>query len=284
METSTSARRLFLIGSEASKAMSPDLWNPVLRKMTIGWSYEAWDVPAGASMAEVRAKLLETDVVAANVTMPHKQWAAGAGETVTDPVRLSGAANLLVRHEKQLEAHNTDITAVTALHGDRSERHAVMFGAGGAARATLVALKDRVDHVSIADRDSEASRQLLELAARLGMDASETTWDGAQRQALRASLIVNATPLGKNRQDGPVWGMAGLADDAMVYDFVYAKHVTASIASAKEQGLRYADGWDHLREQAAAMVPVLGLPPQTGLLLERTLATIHGGSAAVGPI
>ena len=106
--------------------MSPELWNPVLREMTVGWSYEAWDVPAGASMAEVRAKLLETDVVAANVTMPHKQWAAGAGETVTDPVRLSGAANLLVRHEKQLEAHNTEMrlareSFLTALQQQRSD-------------------------------------------------------------------------------------------------------------------------------------------------------------------
>lgn len=235
-------------------------------------------------MCAVRAKLLETDVVAANVTMPHKQWAAGAADTVTDGVRLSGAANLLVRRDKQLEAHNTDVSAVTALHGDRAERHAVMFGAGGAARATIVALKGRASRVTIADRDSEASSQLVELAASLGMDAIAVAWDEAQRQARQASLIVNATPLGKSRHDEPVWGKTGLADDAMVYDFVYAKKVTASIASAQEQGLRYADGWDHLREQAAAMVPVLGMPPQTGLLLERTLAAIHGGNAAVGTI
>lgn len=264
--------------------MSPELWNPVLEQLAIGWSYGAWDVPAGASMSEVRAKLLETDVLAANVTMPHKQWAARTADTVTESVRLSGAANLLVRHDKQLDAHNTDVTAVTALHGDRAERHALMLGAGGAARATLVALKGRAGRVTIADRDSEASHQLQELAVSLGMDARAATWDEAQREAPGASLIVNATPLGKSSHDGPVWGRTALADDAMVYDFVYAKHVTASIARAQEQGLRYADGWDHLREQAAAMIPILGMPPQTGLLLERTLATIHGGSAPVGLI
>lgn len=264
--------------------MSPELWNPVLRQLATGWSYEAWDVPAGASMPGVRAKLLEPDVLAANVTMPHKQWAAAAADTVTDPVRLSGAANLLVRHDKHLEAHNTDVTAVTALHGDRAERHAVMFGAGGAARAAVVALNGRIGRVSIADRDSEAAHQLRDLAASLGMDARAATWDQAQRETPEASLIVNATPLGKSSHDGPVWGHAALADDAMVYDFVYAKHVTASIAKAQEQGLRHADGWDHLREQAAAMIPILRMPPQTGLLLKRALATIHGGSAVIGTI
>lgn len=71
METSTPASRLFIIGSAASHAMSPDLWNPVLAELGCGWHYEAWDVPRDAAMDGVRHRLLEPDVVAANVTMPH---------------------------------------------------------------------------------------------------------------------------------------------------------------------------------------------------------------------
>ncbi len=267
--------RLFLIGSEASTAMSPELWSPVFEQLGVGWSYDAWDVPGGASMSEVRARLLDADVVAANVTMPHKHWAALAADVASEPVRLSGASNLLVRQEGRLAAHNTDITAVTELLGDRYERHALLLGAGGAARAALIALRGRVGRVTITDQDPHASQHLLVLAASLGMDAKPAEWKDAQSEAPEASLIVNATPLGKSSQHGPAWGQARLADDAFVYDFVYARHVTASIARAKEQGLQCADGWDHLREQAAAMVPILGLASQAGSLLERTLTHIR---------
>lgn len=265
--------RMFLIGSDASGAMSPGLWNPVLEQLGTNWRYEAWDVPGDFPMSGVRARLLKSDVVAANVTMPHKQWAAATADSKTDQVSLSGAANLLVRSRGTLTAHNTDITAVRELVRGRHQRHIVMLGAGGAARAALIALHEQTDRVTISDRDAGAASKLAHLATSLGLTAESATWPDAQRQALSASLILNATPLGKKPGDGPVWGGGRLADDAFVYDYVYAGHTTASINAAREQGLECADGWDHLRAQAAAMVPLLSLTSQAEALLKsRVLA------------
>jgi shikimate dehydrogenase len=278
MENPLPGRLLFLIGSEASRAMSAGLWNPVLRKLGSTWHYEGWDVPAGSGMAGVRARLLADDVVAANVTMPHKQWAARTADTASEPVRLSGAANLLIGRAGALTAHNTDITAVAELLGGRQQRHALMLGAGGAARAALVALGGRVSRVTVADRDSGAAEDLTAVASGLGMAAEAVPWDEARAQAPSASLIVNATPIGKGADDPPVWGAAALAPDAFVYDFVYAGHVTATISAAREQGVECADGWDHLRAQAAAMVPLLGLAPDATRHLGETLQDIRAGS------
>jgi shikimate dehydrogenase len=275
MESPTTGSRLFLIGSDASHAMSASLWNPVLKELGSDWRYEGWDVPAGASMSAVRARLLDGDVVAANVTMPHKQWAAQAADTVSEPVRLSGAANLLVNRGNELAAFNTDVAAVATLLGDRPQRHAVLLGAGGAARAALIALRGRVARVTVADRDTRAAADLASLAAGQGMSAEARPWIEAQSQARDASLIVNATPIGKRAEDGAVWGEGALAQDAVVYDFVYAGHITASIAAAGEQGVTYVDGWDHLQAQAAAMVPLLGLAPEACRLLTQTLAQIR---------
>jgi shikimate dehydrogenase len=275
MESPTARSRLFLIGSDASHAMSASLWNPVLERMGSDWRYEGWDVPAGASMPAVRARLLDGDVVAANVTMPHKQWAAQAADTVSEPVRLSGAANLLVNRGNELAAFNTDVAAVATLLGDRPQRHAVMLGAGGAARAALVALRGRLARVTIADRDAQAAVDLASLAVGLGMEAEALPWVEAQDQAQNASLIVNATPIGKGDKDGPVWSGGTLAQDAVVYDFVYAGHITASVAAAEGQGVTCVDGWDHLQAQAAAMVPLLGLAPEACGLLSQTLAQIR---------
>lgn len=275
MENELPASRLFLIGSEASVAMSPGLWRPVFAQLATSWTYEAWDVPAGQDMAGVRSRMLDDDVVAANVTMPHKQWAAATADTVTEPVRLSGASNMLVRHGRKLSAYNTDVSAVAGLLGGRHQRHALMLGAGGAARAALVALAGLADRVTVTDKDPRASQQLMDLATTLGMDAKAVSWLEARSRAFEASLIVNATPLGKGRDDEPVWGSARLSWDTFVYDFVYAGHVTATIANARAQGLQCADGWDHLQAQAAAMIPILGLAPEAGTLLGRTLTDIR---------
>lgn len=277
MKSSSAGSRLFLIGSDASHAMSASLWNPVLRELGSDWRYEGWYVPAGASMSAVRARLLDGDVVAANVTMPHKQWAAQAADTVSEPVRLSGAANLLINRGNELAAFNTDVAAVATLLGDRPQRHAVMLGAGGAARAALVALRGRVDRVTVSDRDTRAAADLASLAAGLGMPAEALPWGEAQHQARNGSLIVNATPIGKSAEDGAVWGEGALAQDAVVYDFVYAGHVTASIAAATRQGITCVEGWDHLQAQAAAMVPLLGLTSEACRLLAQTLAQIRAG-------
>ncbi|NUT70531.1 shikimate dehydrogenase [Pseudarthrobacter sp. C4D7] len=267
--------RLVLIGSAASQAMSPALWNPVLAELGGGWTYEAWDVPAGADLAPVRDRLLEPDIVAANVTMPHKHWAAATADDATSPVRLSGACNLLVRRDGRLAGHNTDVTAVKVLLADGYQRHAVLLGAGGAARAALVAIKGTVGKVSIADRDVRAAEELLELARGFGTEAEAVPWQDAQELASTASLIINATPVGKKTTDGPVWGGGSLAPGAVLYDYVYARHVTASVERARELGARCIDGWDHLREQAVAMVPLLRLDERARDLLRQSLAALR---------
>ena len=278
MEPSTEASRLVLVGSAASKAMSPGLWNPVLQKLGSGWTYEAWDVPPGGDLAGVRRRLLDPGIVAANVTMPHKHWAAETADGATDAVRRSGACNLLVRQAGELVGHNTDITAVSVLLGRQFQRHALLLGAGGAARAVLVALGGNVGTVSITDRDPRAAEELLALAGSLGVDARNVTWQQAQDLARDVSLVVNATPIGKDACDAPAWGGKPLAPDAVLYDFVYAGHTTASVARARELGIRSVDGWDHLREQAVAMVPLLGLDGQARLLLQQTLERLRAAS------
>ncbi|UUL76877.1 shikimate dehydrogenase [Pseudarthrobacter sp. Fe7] len=275
MELPAHSPRMALIGSAATQAMSPGLWNPVLRRLGTGWTYEAWDVAPGADMHQVRRRLLEAGVVAANVTMPHKHWAAETADQADAPVQLSGACNLLVPDGDKLVGHNTDITAVGVLLKGRYQRHALMLGAGGAARAALIALRADVGTVSITDRDPRASEELLGLARDLGIEAQAVTSEEARELAPDASLVVNATPVGKSPADGPVWGGAPLAADAVLYDYVYAGHVTASVGRARELGVRCIDGWDHLREQAVAMVPLLGLDPEAGCLLRESLGVLR---------
>lgn len=83
------------------------------------------------SLAGVRAELLGPEVVAANLTMPHKQRAARTADSATEPVRVSGAANLLIRQGGELIAHNTDVTAAGGFLANRVSAPCADTRAGG---------------------------------------------------------------------------------------------------------------------------------------------------------
>lgn len=191
MSHSINATQLFIIGSHASQTMSPDLWNPVFEALGNHWSYEPRDVPTHSPMQEIRNSLLSTEVIGANVTMPHKQWAAGIADERSEQVRLSGAANLLIRQGGKLHAYNTDLNAVATKLATRMHDHVVFLGAGGAARAALVALQGHIGTVTIADRDQEAANQLLSLATHMGVPGKSVDWPlGAPRSCFLAPMSM----------------------------------------------------------------------------------------------
>lgn len=238
------------------------------------WTYEAFDVAAQASMHAVREYLLSPDIVAANVVMPHKQWAARTADTATPAVERSGAANFLIPSENGIHAHNTDMDAFVALAPQGRIRRALLLGAGGAARASIAALGNRVDraHSQIEPRRLlNRSENTLRRSASKQKQSHGTKW----RQLSPRPLIVNATPIGKRSDHLPAWGSAEPAADTFIYDYVYAKHITSTMRYATMHKLPYADGGCHLWAQAAAMVPLLNLPDETTDLLRNSLHNLR---------
>jgi shikimate dehydrogenase len=66
-----------------------------------------------------------------------------------------------------------------------------------------------------------------------------------------AALLVNASSLGMDGQPPLTLDLSALADDAVVYDVVYAPLVTDLIAAADARGLATVDGLEMLVGQAA---------------------------------
>ncbi len=267
-----------LVGAHASAAMSPALWGPVLDDVRPGWMYEAWDVTAD-DLTDLRHRLLAESVVAVNVTMPHKRWAASAANTSSASVIQSGAANLLMRDGHRLSAHNTDIDAMRAAIERMSVSSAVLVGAGGAGRAAIVAMAGHVERVEIVDPSRVAAMESAEFASRLGIPVRLIDWHDRGQRIEIAELAVNATPVGMQEADPPVWGTDRLDGLSLVYDFVYAPHDTANVRVAQRAGVAIIDGWQHLLRQAQAMVPLLGLPERATQLLTSRLAELRASRA-----
>ncbi|WP_419807723.1 shikimate dehydrogenase [Sphingomonas sp.] len=185
-----------------------------------------------------------------NVTLPHK---VAVMDLVDDPgeVRASiGAMNtLLHQRDGAVIGTNTDAggfaAPISAL--DLGGRHAVVIGAGGAARAVLWALAQLgVERVTVMNRTPLKAAGLL---ARFGLKGDVVPL--AAPLPPTAALLVNTSVLGMTGQPPLDIDLAPLPEDAVVYDIVYAPLETPLLAGARARDLAVVDGLEMLIGQAA---------------------------------
>ena len=234
--------KVYLLGHDISYSRSPDMQNAAFRAVGMDWTYELLDVAMG-DLATSLNGLRREDVAGANVTIPHKQAVMQHLDSLDPEAVKARAVNTIVRDGHRLTGSNTDIAAIrAAIAGvavDPAGAKAVIFGAGGSARAAAVALEGA--HVTFVSRHPDQS----DLPGRV------IAWDDGSLHSLvrSADLLVNATPLGR-RDEMPI-RPAALPRDGAVIDLVYVTGGTPLVRKSRSLGLRTADGWEILLTQGA---------------------------------
>ena len=187
-------------------------------------------------------------VAGASVTIPFKHDALRLSSGADDLTHRVGAANTLRRRAETWEATNTDVggfldslEAAFAGHGlDRTR--ASVLGAGGAARAVVVALMSSGAVVTVHARRQE---QATNIAASLGAGAgpwppARGSWD----------LLVNCTPLGSASAPAASPMPGGPFDGRVVYDLTYGREQSPLVREARRAGCVTLDGLPMLVAQA----------------------------------
>lgn len=238
-----------VIGHPIGHSKSPLIHQFWLDRLGIVARYQAVDIEPdklGQYFAERR-----TDEAwrGCNITIPHK---IASLEYVEDPgeVRNSiGAINVVFRDERgTLTATNSDAGGFYGPISDLSlvGETVVVIGSGGAARAVLFALAQAdVGEVVLMARNALRAAGLL---AHFGLKGRVLPIDARLPEAV---LLVNASPLGMKGQDPLILDLAPLADNALVYDLVYAPVETGLLKSAHARNLETVDGLEMLVGQAA---------------------------------
>lgn len=184
-----------------------------------------------------------------NVTLPHKIAALGHVEDRGGVRDSIGAINTVLRGEDgALVGTNTDAGGFySPIAGLELEgQHAVVIGAGGAARAILFALsRVGIGRVTILNRNVLKAAALL---ARFGLKGDAVPLGSPLPPA---GLVVNASALGMVGQPPLDIDLSSLPEDAVVYDAVYAPLETPLLAQARERDLDTVDGLEMLVGQAA---------------------------------
>lgn len=248
------ARLAGVVGWPVAHSRSPRLHGYWLAEHGIDGAYLPLAVAPDA-IAEVLRTLPRMGFRGVNVTLPHKAAALAAADRATPEARRIGAANTLVFDEAgRIEARNTDgfgflENLKAGAPGWRAAAGpAVVIGAGGAARAILVALLEAgAPEVRLVNRTAARAEKL---AAEIG--GPIRLWDWARRtEALAdAALLVNSTTQGMAGEAALELALDRLPRAAVVNDIVYAPLETPLLAAARQHGNVAVDGLGMLLHQA----------------------------------
>ena len=258
-------RLVGVIGSPIAHSLSPLLHNAAFTALGLGalWHSQAFEVAPGQA-ASALAAMRRADVSGLSVTMPHKADVAALVDQCTEVARRLGAVNCVVNHEGVLLGTNTDgegflaSLARGAAFSPAGQR-CLVIGAGGAARAVVLALADAgAEQVAVLNRTPERAATAAALDGPVGWPVP--SGDEARLQAIRsADLVVNATPFGMEGAS-PVgtapWLVAPdlLHPGQVAADLVYAPRPTPWLIGAAAAGARSVDGLGMLVHQAAAQL------------------------------
>jgi shikimate dehydrogenase len=251
MDLTGAARVAGVMGWPVKHSRSPRLHGFWLAKYGIDGAYVPLAVNPDELGTALRA-LRPLGFAGVNLTVPHKELALPLLDHVDPLARRIGAANtIIVRADGSLEGRNSD--AFGFIQNVRSnapgwspDAAAVVIGAGGAARAIVVALLDEgVRAVRVVNRTRAR-------AARLADEFGIVPYDwGDWRAALdSAGLLVNTTTQGMAGEPALDINLDALPTQAVVNDIVYVPLETPLLAAARRRGNRVVDGLGMLLHQA----------------------------------
>lgn len=243
-----------IVARDTSGSLSPHLYNALFRARSLRFLY----LPLPTSDFE-REKPAELQSVAQfrgfAVTRPWKRAAAALGVRSED-VRAAGSANTLVWQRGRWRAENTDVDGIfdpLADHDTGEGRAAVVLGAGGTARAAVVAARRIGYDVLIASRRDTAADKL---AAELKVDA--VAWNDVPET--EADLYVNTTPVGSADGDPSAVPEKVLEHRPLVFDCVYRRSgETATVAAARRARCPVIEGLSLFAGQALRQARLFGI-------------------------
>jgi shikimate dehydrogenase len=243
-------RTVGVIGWPVDHSLSPAIHNAAFAALGLDWVYIPLPVQPGAVREALRG-LVALGLRGANVTMPHKTAAAEVVDELGADAERLAAVNTVIVREGRLVGENTDAPGfVRVLHDDAGwearGRRALVLGAGGAARACVLALvRAGVGAVVVAARDPARAAAIRALGAG-EVEVEVVGFEEAER--VRTDLVVNATPLGAAGEEPP---HPPLAPGMLVVDLLYRPRVTPLVAHARQAGADALGGLGLLLHQAA---------------------------------
>lgn len=242
-----------VIGHPVGHSLSPPLHEAGFAALDLDARYVTFQPATDAAVAAVESAAT-LGIAGLNVTVPFKQDVLGAVEPTALAERI-GAVNTIDFATDPPTGDNTDAAGVKralAHHDVPLEGRAVVVGAGGAGRASAVALADAGMAVDVANRTVERAQTVAGELTAAGWTAAGHGLEAIPGLLAEADVLVNATTVGMEEDASPVPAGA-LHADLAVLDAVYRPLETRLLRDASAVGAVTIDGgWMLLFQGVAA--------------------------------
>lgn len=248
-----------IIGDPVSHSLSPAMHNKAFKKLKISASYLLFHVkPQQLKTFFKEAK--SKQIRGFNVTVPHKEKCIPFLRTLSPEARHIGAVNTVLLKNGEWHGHNTDgrgylKSLETEMRIQLKNKHIVLLGAGGAARAVLyVVAQKKPRHISVINRTLDKAVELTEeFSKKFPHTHFEALPFEPEAFALAfpdAHLLINTTSLGLKgtRLQLP---LSKLPPYTIVSDLVYRPLKTALLKKAEKLKLKTHTGIGMLLYQGA---------------------------------
>ena len=246
--------RYAVMGNPIGHSKSPRIHALFAAQTAQDLSYEALLVPTDGFVAALEVFQAKGGR-GLNITVPFKQDAWAAMNSMSDRARRAGAVNTIVLHpDGSRHGDNTDgvglVRDLNANHGvDLLDKDILVLGAGGAVRGVLQPLlAENPAMLVLANRTVSKAQQLAHDFSDLG---TVTASGFTELAGCRFDVIINGTAAGLSGEVPPI------PDDILkpggaCYDMVYSDTPTAFVRWAQAHAAGVAlDGLGMLVEQAA---------------------------------
>jgi len=275
-----------VFGYPVGHSLSPQMQNAALRAAGVPCVYLAFNVRPEALEAALRGAAV-MGMAGMNLTVPHKVAAAAFMDRLSEEADRLGAVNTVVFEGDRLVGHNTDGVgfaksveeAGLGLGGCR----AVVYGAGGAARAVVCAILQHGGSVTVVNRTAERAWDLVAYMRKrldlVGGASAARSGSVEEAEALAcADLVVNATSAGMipKADTLPPVRLDLLREGMLAMDLVYRPRQTWFLAAAAKAGCQTINGVPMLVHQGAESFRLwFGIEPDVAAMKRAVLAALE---------
>lgn len=254
-----------IIGDPIEHSLSPAMHNAAFNFLKLRSTYIAYRV-AFSELAASICSLKEVRLAGFNVTIPHKTRILKYIDVLDRVASKAGAVNTVQNVDGVLYGYNTDVGGFLKPLAKRGINlnglNVLLLGAGGAARAVVVALSSKTENlkISIANRNRDRAKELAKIGNTLGANCESFSLQDVQLLSNRANMIVNTLPLGMHNEKSII-DVQYIPSDSIVYDVVYRPVLTNLLKNAKQAGATLVYGYEMLLEQGAESFQIwTGIP------------------------
>ena len=261
-----------IIGYPLSHSLSPSMHNFIYQKLGIEIVYKKWEIEEQNLKLHIE-KINNDDFVGANVTVPYKEKIVPFLDEIKDEAKFTGAVNTIVKNDNKLTGYNTDVYGIEKTLDIKLKndviKNAVIFGAGGAAKAALyVLLQKGLKNLIIIKRTEANAVKMVDQINDFNFDHSVLTFNEIPQiktACLGTDLIINTTILGmkgSGYEDISPIDSSFIDSNSVIFDMVYNPTKTQLIKIALDKNANIIEGLNMLVYQAIKSIELwTGISP-----------------------